>query len=97
MPAEEALLADVNDPSCAAIPVVIVSGAPSLPEQPGGAKVRAVLVKPFDIGVLLALVERLTRSTGTAPGTWRSVSRAWSVPMPSGGSSTGSSVHWPTR
>lgn len=47
------------------IPVVIVSATPSLPEAPQEVGVRAVLVKPFDLGVLVAMVDRFARATGT--------------------------------
>jgi CheY-like chemotaxis protein len=46
------------------IPIVIVSARPLLPDAPQEAGVKAVLLKPFDLGVLLAMVDRFTRAAG---------------------------------
>jgi hypothetical protein len=43
---------------------VIVSARPLLPDAPQEAGVKAVLLKPFDLGVLLAMVDRFTRAAG---------------------------------
>ena len=48
----------------AEIPIVIVSATPTLPDTPQEAGVKALLLKPFDLGVLLAMVERFTRAAG---------------------------------
>jgi DNA-binding response OmpR family regulator len=50
------------------IPIVIVSATPSLPEAPQELGVKAVLLKPFDLGVLLAMVERFARAAGVDTG-----------------------------
>jgi CheY-like chemotaxis protein len=47
------------------IPIVIVSATPTLPDAPQAVGVKAVLVKPFDLAVLLAMVDRFTRTAGT--------------------------------
>ncbi|HLZ25141.1 MAG TPA: response regulator [Ktedonobacterales bacterium] len=45
----------------AEIPIILVSATHALPDAPHDLGVRAVLTKPFDVGILLAIVERLTR------------------------------------
>jgi CheY-like chemotaxis protein len=44
-----------------AIPIVLLSATHALPEVAHGVGVKAVLTKPFDVGVLLAIADRLTR------------------------------------
>lgn len=50
-------------PGCAAVPVVVISGTHGLPNDASELGVRAVLVKPFDLGVLVAMIGRLVRRT----------------------------------
>ena len=45
----------------AEIPIILVSATHALPDAAHDLGVRAVLTKPFDVGILLAIVERLTR------------------------------------
>jgi CheY-like chemotaxis protein len=44
------------------IPIVLLSATHALPAAAQSAGVKAVLTKPFDMGVLLAIVDRLTRT-----------------------------------
>src|SRR5438067_1467898 len=37
------------------IPIIILSATPALPDAPQEAGVKAILLKPFDVGVLLAM------------------------------------------
>ena len=55
-----AVLAGLNEsPTLKAIPVVVVSAAPDLPEMAERYEVRATLVKPFDLDVLGAVVQQV--------------------------------------
>ena len=47
------------------IPIVIVSATPAMPDASHEMGVKAVLLKPFDLAVLLAMVHRFTRAAGT--------------------------------
>ena len=42
------------------IPVLLVSATHALPESPHELGVKAVLIKPFDVGMLVTMVDRLT-------------------------------------
>ena len=44
------------------IPIVLLSATHALPETAHAVGVKAVLTKPFDVGVLLAIADRLTRA-----------------------------------
>jgi CheY-like chemotaxis protein len=44
------------------IPIVVITATPELPEAARDLGVKAVLTKPFDIGLLTAMVERLARA-----------------------------------
>lgn len=48
------------EPDCAELPIVIVSATYTLSEEPDGLNVRAVIPKPFDMGLVLSVVQRLT-------------------------------------
>ena len=50
------------DPLCGGSPVVVMSAHPSLRERPAALGVQGVLPKPFDICLLLDIVERLLQS-----------------------------------
>jgi CheY-like chemotaxis protein len=50
------------------VPIVILSATPTLAEAAHEAGVKAILLKPFDLGVLLAMVERFTRAAGAESG-----------------------------
>lgn len=52
--------------STAHVPVVLISATHALPDAAHDLGVRAVLPKPFDIGILVAIVDRLTRPVKTA-------------------------------
>jgi two-component system, chemotaxis family, chemotaxis protein CheY len=43
------------------IPIVLVSATHALPDAAHNLGVRAVLTKPFDMGILVAIVDRLAR------------------------------------
>jgi CheY-like chemotaxis protein len=45
------------EPAARDIPIVIVSATPMLAEEPRDAGVMAMLLKPFDLGALLAMVD----------------------------------------
>ena len=45
----------------ASIPIVLVSATHALPDAAHELGVRAVLTKPFDMGMLVAIVDRLAR------------------------------------
>jgi CheY-like chemotaxis protein len=47
------------------IPIVILTATPELPESAQEHGIKAVLTKPFDIGLLTAMVERLVRASDT--------------------------------
>jgi CheY-like chemotaxis protein len=52
--------------SAVEIPIVIVTATPELPEAASELGIKAVLTKPFDIGLLTAMVERLLRAADAA-------------------------------
>jgi CheY-like chemotaxis protein len=49
------------------IPIIILSATPALWEAPQEDGVKAVLVKPFDLGILMTMVDRMTQAAGLAP------------------------------
>ncbi len=49
-------------PSSREIPIVLITGTPELPDTPHERGIKAVLTKPFDVGLLTAMVERLVRA-----------------------------------
>jgi len=51
-----------NDPRLAAVPVVILSGAPADEQSAKELGARAYLMKPIDLDVLKAVIDRVTRS-----------------------------------
>jgi DNA-binding response OmpR family regulator len=70
MPAMDgaAVLASWNEsPALKAVPVVVVSGAPDLPEIVERFDVRATLVKPVDLDVLRAVVEQVVAHPSSRP------------------------------
>jgi CheY-like chemotaxis protein len=46
------------------VPIIIITGTPELPESAHEHGIKAVLTKPFDVGLLTAMVERLVRTGG---------------------------------
>lgn len=46
------------------VPIIIITGTPELPESAHEHGIKAVLTKPFDVGLLTAMVERLVRLGG---------------------------------
>jgi DNA-binding response OmpR family regulator len=50
------------DPRLAAVPIVILSAAPGLPEVAESLGARGALAKPFHLDVLLAVVDRVSQS-----------------------------------
>lgn len=50
------------DPRLAAVPIVILSGAPDLAEAAEALGARGALAKPFHLDVLLAVVDRVSQS-----------------------------------
>ncbi len=62
-----------RDSALHATPVIVsAADAPSLAARRGALEARgdAVLIKPFDLSDLLALVERLTGGPGAPPASW---------------------------
>jgi CheY-like chemotaxis protein len=49
-------------PGAAEIPIVVVTGTPELPDGANERGIKAVLTKPFDVGLLTVMVERLVRA-----------------------------------
>jgi CheY-like chemotaxis protein len=47
------------------IPILILTATPELPQAAHEHGIKAVLTKPFDIGLLTAMVERLVRAIDT--------------------------------
>ena len=46
------------------VPIIIITGTPELPDSAHEHGIKAVLTKPFDLGLLTAMVERLVRAGG---------------------------------
>jgi two-component system nitrogen regulation response regulator GlnG len=47
------------------IPILILTATPELPASAHERGIKAVLTKPFDIGLLTAMVERILRAADT--------------------------------
>ena len=61
------LMASRQQPRHAGIPVLVVSAAHDLTAAVSDLGARACLAKPFDLDVLLAVIDRLVSSEGSAP------------------------------
>lgn len=53
----------IGDRGAADLPIVLLSATHALPEGAQTVGVKALLTKPFDMGMLLAIVDRLTRAS----------------------------------
>lgn len=59
----------LEDQTVVEVPIVLLSATHALPAAAQAAGVKAVLTKPFDMGVLLAIVDRLTRPSRSSTQT----------------------------